>query len=281
MSVPAPVPGTAPSSRRAWRWIALLAAFAVLFVSPVVVLGLRAVAARWSYPHLLPEAYSLRALELLVRDGGGLARSLVSSTVYSSVTVLLAFAVSVLPASVLARYEFRGRLAVEALLLSPVLVPAITYGIGLHFLMIRVGLANTTAGVVLVLTAASYPYMLRSLTAGFQQIHPDFDRCATNLGASLHRRVLTVHLPLLGPAVVAGGSVVFLVAFSEYFLVFLVGGGVVPSYTGYLFPYVSGGDWTIGAGLTLGFVVVPLVLFVAIDRTLALYYRRRGMTGIQ
>ncbi|MEX2442935.1 MAG: hypothetical protein WD492_04995 [Alkalispirochaeta sp.] len=86
-----------------------------------------------------------------------------------------------------------------------------------------------------------------------------------------------VHIPLLGPAILAGGSVVFLVAFSEYFLVFLIGGGSVASYTGYLFPYLSGGDRTLGSVLTLLFVVVPLVLFVLLDRTLSVYYRRREM----
>lgn len=70
---------------------------------------------------------------------------------------------------------------------------------------------------------------------------------------------------------------VFLVAFSEYFLVFLIGGGSVASYTGYLFPYLSGGDRTLGSVLTLLFVVVPLVLFVLLDRTLSVYYRRREM----
>jgi ABC-type spermidine/putrescine transport system permease subunit II len=254
-----------------------LAVLLVVFIVPVVVLVINAGAARWMYPDLLPAEASRRGVDLLVDNRGDIARSMLSSTLYSMATVLLSFVLTVLPASVLARYEFRGRFVLEALFLSPVLVPAITYGMGIHFLFIRMGLADTVTGVVLVLTAVAYPYMLRSLIAGFQQIPPEMDICAANLGATLLRRLFVVHIPLLGPAIVAGGSVVFLVAFSEYFLVFLIGGGSVASYTGYLFPFLSGGDRTLGSVLTLLFVVVPLALFLLLDRTLSAYYRRREM----
>ncbi|MFW5695324.1 MAG: ABC transporter permease [Alkalispirochaeta sp.] len=258
-------------------WVLFLFVLLVIFIVPVVVLVVSAGAARWTYPDLLPAEVGRRGIELLVDNRGDIARSLVSSTLYSLATVVLSFLLSVLPAGVLARYEFRGRLLLEALFLSPVLVPAITYGMGIHFLFIRIGLADTVVGVVFVLTAAAYPYMLRSLIAGFQHIPPEIDTCAANLGATLVRRMFVVHIPLLGPAILAGGSVVFLVAFSEYFLVFLIGGGAVPSYTGYLFPFLSGGDRTLGSTLTLLFVVVPLLLFLGLDRTLARYYRRREM----
>jgi ABC-type spermidine/putrescine transport system permease subunit II len=249
----------------------------LLFVVPLVVLVLYAVADRWQYPDIIPTEFGMRGVEFLIRNGRGIGRAIVSSTAYSVTVVVVSFAICVFPASVLARTDFRGRLAVEAVLLSPILVPAITYGMGIHFLFIAFGLANRTVGVVLVLTAASYPYMLRALIAGFQQIDPDYDTCAANLGASVVRRLVFVTIPLLGPAILAGSTVVFLVAFSDYFLVFLIGGGAVPSFTGYLFPFLSSGDRTLGSALTLLFVSIPLVLFVLMESTLKRYYRRRRM----
>jgi putative spermidine/putrescine transport system permease protein len=260
-------------------WALLTIGTLILFLGPILVLVVSALAARWVYPEVLPSTLSLRGIQFVGNNLDGILRALVSSTGYSLATVVLAFLVSVLPASVLGRYEFRGRVTLEAIFLSPVLVPAITYGMGIHFLFLRVGLADTVSAVVLVLTAASYPYMLRALIAGFQQIEPEIDVCAANLGASLLRRLVVVHLPLLGPAMLAGGSVVFLVAFSEFFLVFLIGGGAVRSYTGYLYPFLTGGDRTVGSALTLLFVVVPLLLFAFLDGTLRRYYRRRGMGG--
>ncbi|MEX2444094.1 MAG: hypothetical protein WD492_10835 [Alkalispirochaeta sp.] len=177
-------PGRPTQSARRGPWVLFLVVLLLIFVVPVVVLVINAGAARWTFPDLLPAAASTRGVELLVANRWDIARSMLSSTLYSLATVVLSFLLSVLPASVLARYEFRGRFMLEALFLSPVLVPAITYGMGIHFLFIRIGLADTVAGVVLVLTAMAYPYMLRSLIAGFQQISPDLDTCAANLGAT-------------------------------------------------------------------------------------------------
>jgi putative spermidine/putrescine transport system permease protein len=71
--------------------------------------------------------------------------------------------------------------------------------------------------------------------------------------------------------------VVFLVAFSEYFLVFLIGGGSVESFTGYLFPVITSSNRGLGALVTLIFLVVPVLLFAGLEMMLGGYFRRRGM----
>lgn len=249
----------------------------VLFGVPAIAMVLAAFSGQWRFPDVLPTTWSARGLRFVVANRAAILKSVTVSVGYSLMTVLLSIALCVAPARILARYEFRGRLMLEALFLSPVLIPSITWGMGIHFLLIQAGIANRIIAVVLVLTAASYPYMLRALIAGFQLIEPDIDVCARNLGAGPLRRLWTVHLPLLGPAMLSGGTVVFLVAFSEYFLVFLIGGGAVPSFTGFLVPYLSAGDRTLGATLTVIFALVPIVLFVTLDRSVVRFYHRRGM----
>jgi putative spermidine/putrescine transport system permease protein len=262
---------------RAVLWSLAAGLVILVFLMPAALLLVAAAAARWSYPEILPAALSLRGLYFLRDHAQDLGRSLASSTRYAAFTTALALLLTIGPAEVLARYEFRGRVLLEALLLSPVLIPAVTWGFGLYESLVLLDMAGRLSGVVLVLTAASYPYMLRALVAGFQQIDPAYRICAENLGAGPWRTLLLVYLPLLAPAIVSGGSVVFLVAFTDYFLVFLVGGGTVPSFAGYLFPYLSAADWTIGATLTMVFVLVPLALFLCTDALVGRFYRRRDM----
>jgi putative spermidine/putrescine transport system permease protein len=152
-----------------------------------------------------------------------------------------------------------------------------TFAMGLHFLFIKFSLADTLAGVVLILAMFSYPYMFRSLVAGFQTMGKDYRLCAENLGAGTLSILLQVELPLLMPAVIAGGSVVFLVAFSEYFLVFLIGGGSVASFTGTLFPLLNSSNRSLAAILTLIFLCLPIMLFLLIDTILVRAYRKKGM----
>jgi len=249
----------------------------LLFVLPLIVLVLYSVSEAWRYPHLVPQRLSARAWEFVKDQWRPIVGSLASSLLYSALTVLLTFAFCVLPAGVFARESFPHKTILEAVLLAPALVPSITFTMGIHYLFILVRLTDTLPGVVLVLSLFSYPYMLRALTAGFQAYGEEYDVCAENLGAGQWMRLVRIDLPLLLPAIVSGGTVVFLVSFSEYFLVFVIGGGAVASYTGYLFPYLRSSDRPLASILTLLFLCLPILLFAVIDGTVNRIYRKRGM----
>lgn len=259
------------------QWVTM-GALALAFAVPLAVIVLYAAAGRWAFPSLVPTTFSARAVRYLVSQGPEIAVSLLVSVLYSLATVVTTFALCVLPATVLAWESFRGKDLLNAILLAPAVVPAITFAVGAHVFLIKLGLTESVVGIVLVLSIFAYPYMLRALTNGFSMYGRNYDTCAENLGAGTLTRVLRVHLPMLMPSVISGGSVVFLVAFSEYFLVFLIGGGAVPSYTGYLFPFLNGSDQPIASVLTLLFLAVPVLLFAVVDRTAVRAYRKRGMT---
>ena len=252
-----------------------LIAFVATF--PLLVLILYALAPGWAFPEVLPARFDPRAVDYVLGQWRPLLVNMASSVGYSLACVGVTLIMCLAPAHALARRSFRGKSLLEGLLLAPALVPAMTFSMGVHWAFIRLGLADTFPGLVLVLAIFSYPYMLRALIAGYEAVGEDFELCAANLGAGRAARFLRLELPLLMPSVLAGGSVVFLVAFSEYFLVFLIGGGAVPSYTGYLFPFLNGSDRAIGALLTLIFLAVPVALFLLMELVMARVYRRRGL----
>ena len=249
----------------------------LLFVLPIAVLVLYAGASSWQFPQLLPSGFSLRAMEFVGRQFGAITASLLSSALYSLAVVALSFLLSVLPARALAWYPLPLKGVIEALFLSPALLPVMTFSMGAHVLLLRLGLSDTWVGVVAVLTIFAYPYMLRSLSVGYQRVSPDYTVTARNLGAGFWTRLLRVEMPMLLPSFGAGASVVFLVAFSEYFLVFLVGGGAVASYTGYLVPFLKSSDLQIASLLTLLFLIVPLVLFFILERWISAVFSKRGL----
>lgn len=245
-----------------------------IFLFPLAVLILYSFAGRWAFPSLYPDTLNLRTLVYLRENSAGILTAMGSSFLYSITAVLLSIIYSLLPASVLIRSNFPGQRIVESLLLAPAVLPVMTFSIGVHMIFIRLGLADTHLGVALILSIYSYPYMLRALMAGYALIDPNTLVCAQNLGATPWQILWKIEIPLLIPAMVAGGSIVFLVAFSEYFLVFLIGGGIVPSYSGYLFPFLNSTDWSIASALTLISLVPPLLLFLILDLTLARLYRK-------
>ena len=259
------------------RHARILATLAIFFVLPVIVLLLVSLAPGWRFPDLWPARFSFKGVVYLAHHQTQIAASLGSSFIFSLLTVLATLPMCLLPAAVFARRDFAGKALLEGLLLTPALVPPMTFAMGLHFLFIKLALTESMIGVVLVLAMFSYPYMLRALVAGFQAMGEEYRICARNLGAGAMAVLWQVELPLLVPAMIAGGSVVFLVAFSEYFLVFLIGGGSVPSFTGTLFPLLTSSNRSLAAALTLIFLFIPVLLFVVIDGTLMRAYRKKGM----
>ncbi|MCK5672794.1 MAG: ABC transporter permease subunit [Spirochaetales bacterium] len=258
--------------------ILLLLLLIIIFLTPVLVLLIQTLSSRWVWPQLIPDKISLRALNYMVHESSSLIKNLGSSFLYSMATVIFSFIITILPASVIARTEFTGKSILETLFLLPVLVPSITFAMGVHFLFIYLNLTDTFLGVVLVLTTFTYPYMLRALIAGYNVIGSKYSTAAENLGAGKLNILLGIELPLILPSAIAGGSIVFLAAFSEYFLVFLIGGGAVASYSGYLFPFLLSTDRQTAALLSLIFLIIPIFLFFILDTTLLKYYRNRGMS---
>ncbi|MFW6363469.1 MAG: ABC transporter permease [Spirochaeta sp.] len=246
-------------------------------ILPMLYMAITTLAGTWPYPRLLPATWSLRAWRFIADNRQQILRSLLSSTLYSLGTVLLTMLFCWLPAQFLATRRFRGRTILEALLLTPALLPAITFSMGLQVVFIRIGLADTMAGVILILSLVSYPYMLRSMKTGYLAYHRGYDECARNLGAGEWQRLRQVELPVVFPSALAGGTIVFLVAFSEYFLVFLIGGGTIASFPGYLVPFISGSDRPTAAALTLLFLCIPLLLFLLQELFLQRYYRGKGI----
>ena len=259
------------------KHVGTLLVLVLLFVLPVIVLLLTGLAPGWRFPDVWPDTFSLKGIDYLIRHHDQILTSLGSSFVFSLLTVLLTLFMCLFPAAVFARREFKGKALLEGLLLTPALVPPMTFAMGLHFVFIKLSLTETMVGVVILLAMVSYPYMFRALVAGFQTMGEDYRICARNLGAGTLAIVLQVELPLLIPAVVAGGSVVFLVAFSEYFLVFLIGGGSVASFTGTLFPLLTSSNRSLAAILTLIFLFLPILLFLVMDTAVVRLYRKRGM----
>lgn len=254
----------------------MLAAFMFVFLFPLLILLLFAFSSTWHFPQLIPEKYDLRAIGFLIENHRHIFFSLLSSFCYSACVVLVTLIFCLLPASVFGRNNFRFKPLLEGLLLTPALVPSMTFSMGLHYIFLRTGISDSFIGVVIILSLFSFPYMLRSLTSGFMVIGEKYRICAANLGADFFTILVRVEIPLLIPSIIAGASVVFLVSFSEYFLVFLIGGGSVLSYSGYLFPFLNSSDRSIASLLSLLFVIIPLVLFFITDRLTVYFYRRKG-----
>ncbi len=236
---------------------------------PLVPLVVWSVSGAWRYPELLPQRSSARGFLLLSDPRSEIPQALVTSTLIAMVVSLLAGLIGLPAGRAIGAYRFRGRRVVSFLLLAPVIVPGLAVSLGLQVFFIRVGLADTVAGVVLVHLLPTVPYVATVLGGAFANLEVGFEQQARTLGAGPVRVAVFVTLPLLRPALVIALLFAFLISWSEYVLTLLVGGGQVTTLPLLLFAAIGSSDTTAAGALALLMIVPPLSLLVLSSRVLS------------
>ncbi len=113
-------------------------------------------------------------------------------------------------------------------------------------------------GATLTLTLLSYPYVLLPVRAAIVRLDPSLEEAARGLGKSPISVFMQVTLPLLRPAVIAGGLLAALYTLSDFGAVSLMR---YKTFTWTIFvQYGTSFDRTLAAGLSLILVALALVL---------------------
>jgi putative spermidine/putrescine transport system permease protein len=114
------------------------------------------------------------------------------------------------------RYEFRLKRALETVLLSPLVVPHFTIGLGFLILAAQIGLARGYAVVVACHVVLVLPFVLRSVYISLRNLDPRLELAAASLGAPPHRVLTTVTVPLLLPGLISGWLFAAILSFNEF-----------------------------------------------------------------
>lgn len=246
--------------RMAHRALAGLLLTAVLL--PLVPLLIWAVSGQWRYPALLPQQLSMRGWGLLVDPGSDILEGLGTSAGVAAAVAVLACLIGFPAGRAIGLYRFRGRRAVQSLLLAPVIVPGLAVTLGIQVFFVRYHLADTVLGVILVQLMPTVPYAAIILGAAFANLDIDYERQARALGAGPLRVLMFVTVPLLRPAIAVAALLTFLISWSEYVLTLLIGGGQVKTLPLLLFAAIGSSDTTSAAALALLVIAPPLLLVV-------------------
>ena len=134
-------------------------------------------------------------------------------TVWSST---ISLAVGAAFALALDRYEFRMKRLIEGILVSPLIVPHFTVGLGFLILAAQLGMTQTFTLVVVCHVILVLPFVLRSVYVSLRNLDRRLELAAASLGAPPHRVLTTVTLPLLLPGLVSGWLFAAILSFNEF-----------------------------------------------------------------
>ena len=183
-------------------------------VLPAVVVALAAFNGKaiLSFP---PDTWSWRwFIKAIAYDDfrAGFHNGLIVTAWASSIALVVgaAFAIA------LDRYEFRLKHALETVLLSPLIVPHFTVGLGFLILAAQLGLARGFAVVIACHVVLVLPFVLRSVYISLRNLDQRLELAAASLGAPPHRVLATITLPLLIPGLVSGWLFAAILSFNEF-----------------------------------------------------------------
>jgi spermidine/putrescine transport system permease protein len=116
----------------------------------------------------------------------------------------------------LARRRFRGKAVVSALLLTPLVIPLVVFGISLLLLFHTLGVPRSILTVAIGHVVISLPYTILVLVPRLEQVDASLEEAAFDLGAGPLGTFRLVTLPLILPAIVSAFLIAFTTSFDEY-----------------------------------------------------------------
>ena len=198
---------------------------AACIILPAIVLLIWCFAARWPWPGILPESLSLRTVKELIFGSAKLPKLLLSSISLSFAVAAISTTIGIATARATELYEFRGKGLIRFFSLLPLLVPGTVLAIGAQIMLLKVGLGDSIAGIILIHTVASVPYCITIMTDVTAALGDKFEEQAATLGAGPFRAFFEVTLPNLMPGIMSSFSMGFIISYSQYFTTLIIGGG--------------------------------------------------------
>jgi putative spermidine/putrescine transport system permease protein len=198
----------------------------------------------------------------------GLGNTLLVTMEVALLVVVISVLLGVPAAYVLARRSFPGKKVVSLLLLLPLLVPPITYGIPLATLLYQWGLGGNMTGVVLANLVPSLPFVVLTMTPFVEQVDRRVEDAARTLGAGTPRIMFSVLGPLLLPGILAGAVMVLVRTVGMFELTFLTSGAGSETLVVALYAAKSGAgiraDQTVDAIAVVYMLSTVLLLLIAL-----------------
>ena len=127
----------------------------------------------------------------------------------------LSIALGVAAALAIARSPTLSTRVLDSLFMSPLVLPALAFGLSALMLFSLVGMPVSALTLVIGHTVVCVPYVVRNTVAALAQLEPTLLESSAVLGASRFYTFKRIVLPLIRPGVIAGAFIAFMSSFDN------------------------------------------------------------------
>lgn len=140
----------------------------------------------------------------------------------SVLTVIITLLFSVPGAYAVARLRFKGSAVFSRSILLIYMVPLIVLALPIYIAFSMAGLRNTIIGIVLIYPVTTIPVALYMLQGYFRGLPVEVEEAGLMDGLSRMQVIRKITLPLALPAMVSVSLYVFMIAWNEFLLAFML-----------------------------------------------------------
>lgn len=253
---------------RAWAARAGLALIYAFVFGPLLLVSVVSLSAD-AYLSFPPSSWSFRWYQALASNPRFLGAALVSLIV-ALIVVGLSLLLGIPAALALARGTFPGRVALQTLMLSPLLLPTIVIGLAILLVFSQIRLAATYSGLVLAHLAITLPFTIRILTTTLTTLPRDVEAAAATLGARPWQTFRYVTLPLLAPGLVASSALAFILSFDEVVISLFVVGPRLSTLPVEIYRYVHERTDPFVSAVSVVMITVTVLVVILVERSVGL-----------
>ena len=196
--------------------------------------------------------------------------ALANSVLIAALVTPLTLAIAVPTSVALVRRQFAGKGLLNALTLSPLVIPGVVSGVAFLNLFTAVGLVGGFWRIAVAMVCFTLPFAVRAVVATLHGLDPALEEAARNLGGRAWQAFLFVTLPQLRPGLLAGALFVFAEAIDNFSIAVFLTDLRTQTLPVEAYGYIRDFDDPTVAALATVLIVQSLVLVFVLQRVIGM-----------
>ena len=170
----------------------------------------------------------------------------------------------------ISRYRFRGRDALSALFLSPLMIPHVVLGIAFLRFFTSVGIGGTFVALVIAHVVVVFPFALRLTLASATGMDRSVEMAAISLGADGWTMFRRVTLPAILPGIVSGWMLAFIQSFDDLTMTVFLATPGTETLPVRMFLYIQDNIDPLVTSVSASVIAVTMTVLILLDRVYGL-----------
>jgi len=160
------------------------------------------------------EGLSLRWFVALL-ENQAIVRAFQTSLLLGALTAVISTTLGVLGSLAMVRYDFPGKSLIATALIAPILVPEVVLAVALLLFLGAMGMPKSFPLLLAGHVIFTLPFVVLVVQARLVAVKREYEEAAMSLGAGPIETFFQITLPLILPAVLAGGLFAFTISFDD------------------------------------------------------------------